>query len=63
MGFPVENKFHSWPIYTNIRSYFTCKVKKVVYSQIFFNNKPVQHVSSQKHPDHISDTCLTIVKQ
>ena len=28
---------------------FTRKVKKVVHPPIFFNNKPVQQVSSQKH--------------
>ena len=27
---------------------FTCKVKKFVHPPIFFNNKPVQQVSSQK---------------
>ena len=30
---------------------FTHKVKKVVHPPIFFNNKQVQQVSSQKHLD------------
>ena len=38
---------------------FTCKVKKIVNPAIFFNNKPVQQVSSQKHLGFISDTSLT----
>ena len=39
---------------------FTCKVKKVAHPPIFFNNKPVQQVSSQKHLDLILDTSLTL---
>ena len=42
---------------------FTCKVKKVVHSPIFFNNRPVQHVSSQKHLDLILDAFLMIEKR
>ena len=38
---------------------FTRKVKKVVHSPFFFNNKPVQQVSSQKHLGLILDTSLT----
>ena len=38
---------------------FTRKVKKVVHPPIFFNNKPVQQVSSQKHLGLILDTPLT----
>ena len=38
---------------------FTRKVKKVVHPAIFFNNKPVQQVSSQKHLGLILDTSLT----
>ena len=38
----------------------TCKVKKVAHPPIFFNNKPVQQVSSQKHLDLILDTSLTL---
>ena len=38
---------------------FTRKVKIVVYSPIFFNDKPVQQVSSQKHLGLPLDTFLT----
>ena len=38
---------------------FTRKVQKVVHPPIFFNNKPVQKVSSQKYLGLISDTSLT----
>ena len=38
---------------------FTRKVKKVVHPPIFFSNKPVQQVSSQKHLSFILDTSLT----
>ena len=38
---------------------FTHKVKKVVQSPIFFNNKPVQQVSSQNHLGFILNTSLT----
>ena len=38
---------------------FTRKVKKVVHPPIFFNNKPVQQISSQKHLGLILDTSLT----
>ena len=37
----------------------TRKIKKVVHPPIFFNNKPVQQVSSQKHLGLILDTSLT----
>ena len=37
----------------------TRKIKKVVHPLIFFNNKPVQQVSSQKYLDLILDTSLT----
>ena len=38
---------------------FTRKAKKVIHPPIFFNNKPVQQVSSQKHLGLILDTSLT----
>ena len=38
---------------------FTRKVKKFAHPPIFFNNKPVQQVSSQKHLGLILDTSLT----
>ena len=38
---------------------FTHKVKKVIHPPIFFNTKPVQQVSSQKHLDLILNTSLT----
>ena len=41
---------------------FTCKVKKVVHPPIFFNNKPVQQVSSQKYLGLTVDTSLTFDK-
>ena len=41
---------------------FIRKVKKVVHSPIFFNNKPVQRVSSEKHLGIILDTSLTFDK-
>ena len=37
---------------------FTRKVKKVVHPSFFFNTKPVQQVSSQKHLGLILDTSL-----
>ena len=37
---------------------FPRKVKKVVDETIFFNQKPVQKVSSQNHLGHILDTSL-----
>ena len=37
----------------------TRKVKKIVHPVIFFNNKPVQQVSSQKHLGLILNTSLT----
>ena len=40
----------------------TCKVKKIVHPPIFFNNKPVQQVSSQKHLSLILDTSLKFVE-
>ena len=38
---------------------FTRKVKKVVHPPIFFNSKPVNQVSSQKHLALVLDTSLT----
>ena len=38
---------------------FTLKVKRVVHPPIFFNNKLVQQVSSQKHLGILLDTSLT----
>ena len=38
---------------------FTRKVKKFVHPPIFFNNKPVQQVASQKHLVLILDISLT----
>ena len=38
---------------------FTRKIKKVVHPPIFYNNKSVQQVSSQKDLDLILDTALT----
>ena len=38
---------------------FTRKIENVVHPQIFFNDKPVQQVSSQKHLGIILVTSLT----
>ena len=46
MIFPVENEFPSKQAQEVI---FTRKVGKTVHLPIFFNNKPVQKISSQKH--------------
>ena len=40
-------------------SSFTCKVKKVIHPSSFFNNKPVQQVSSPKHLGLTLGTSLT----
>ena len=56
MSFPMENEFQSWPSKQAQEVAFICKVKKVVHLPFFFNNKPVQQVSSQKHLGLILDT-------
>ena len=38
---------------------FTCQMKKVIHPPIFFNDKSVQQVSSQKHLGLVLGTSLT----
>ena len=42
---------------------FTREVKKAVHPPVFFNNKPVQQVSSQKHLGLILGTSLAFDEQ
>ena len=55
----MEMSFNSDPSKQAQEVIFTRNVKKVVHPPIFFNNKPVQQVSSQKHLGLILETSLT----
>ena len=58
-AFQWKMSFNPGPSKQAHETIFTRKVKKVAHPPFFFNNKPVQQVSQQKHLGLILGTSLT----